>query len=299
MTALFCVAAGFAIGNYCVEFALERSSPGNPPKVCAVIMPPPPQHFKKPDVSSQTWQIVSEDGLNLSADCFLNDYETDKWVIVLHGYGCTRQNSWQIAEDYLRLGYNVLTPDLRASGLSEGSYITLGVKESRDVLGWAKEISDRYGDAKIVLHGVSMGAVTAMMAAKADDAPPNLTAVIADSGFTSAYDLLSIKLEQSFNIPAYPIMPVVDYRCARIVGFSLREAVPVEAVKYAKVPILFMQGDKDTLIPPYMADILYRACNAPEKEIHIIKGAIHGVAYQTNHDEYYATIESFLMPYME
>ncbi len=299
MTALFCGAAGFAIGNYCVQFVLERSNFGEPPKAYALIMPPSLRQFKKPTAYSKTREILSEDGLHLIADCFYSDYETDKWVIVLHGYGCTRQNSWQIAEDYLRLGYNVLTPDLRASGMSEGHYITMGVKEARDVICWTKALAENYGDAKIVLHGVSMGAVTAMMAAKADDLPQNLTAVIADSGFTSAYDLLSIMLEESFNIPAYPVMPMVDYRCAKLAGFSLREAVPIEAVKYAKVPILFIQGDKDTLVPPYMADLLYRACNAPQKDVYIAKGAIHGVANQTNHDEYYARIESFLLPYME
>ena len=144
-----------------------------------------------------------------------------------------------------------------------------------------------------------MGAVTAMMTAKADDLPPNVTAVIADSGFTSAYDLFSIILEDSFNIPAYPIMPLVDYATAKTAGVSLREAVPKDALKFIKVPVLFIQGDKDTLVPPYMADILYRSCNLSAKDIYIAKGAIHGVANQTNHDEYFARIESFLLPYME
>ena len=116
MTVSFCAFAGFTIGNYCVHFVLERSIVDEPPKAYALIMPPSLRQFKKPLAYSEAWQIVSEDCLHLFADCFLNDYETDKWVIVLHGYGCTRQNSWQIAEDYLRLGYNVLTPDLRGGG---------------------------------------------------------------------------------------------------------------------------------------------------------------------------------------
>lgn len=297
MTLIFAGAAGFSIGAYCVRFGLERDADG-PPKAFALIMPPYARSFTKPDAPNETWRIKSFDGLNLVATHFSPPTPSDDWIIVIHGYGCTQQNSWYIASVYLDMGYHVLTPDLRASGLSEGSFITLGVKESIDIADWARETAKRYPHAKIALHGISMGAATAMMTAARDDLPENLVAVIEECGFSSAYDLLAIKLENSFDIPAYPIMPIVDYRCENLADFSLQDAAPAKSLTRAKLPVLFIHGDKDVIVPPYMADILYRACRAPQKDLFVAKGGTHGAASQTNRDEYFNRAEKFLRPLM-
>ena len=64
------------------------------------------------------------------------------------------------------------------------------------------------------------------------------------------------------------------------------------------MPILFIHGEKDTLVPPYMADLLYEACWSPNKEIFLAKDSIHGAASQTDHDAYYKKVTEFLGKYM-
>ena len=80
-----------------------------------------------------------------------------------------------------------MTPDLRAAGTSDGIYLTMGVLESEDIKVWAEQIVERDPQAKIVLHGVSMGAATVLMASALDI--KNLCAVVEDCGYTSAYEI--------------------------------------------------------------------------------------------------------------
>lgn len=69
----------------------------------------------------------------------------------------------QFAKQYYKAGFNILMPDLRGHGDSEGQYTTMGYYESVDVIDWIKEIIKKDPDALIVLHGISMGAATVML----------------------------------------------------------------------------------------------------------------------------------------
>ena len=48
------------------------------------------------------------------------------WVIALHGYRGSHTGATNLAQHYYDAGYQVLTPDLRACGDSEGDYVGMG-----------------------------------------------------------------------------------------------------------------------------------------------------------------------------
>ncbi len=302
VTTAFVMGTGYFIGNYAVHFGLERGTadnPKEPPRAYALLMPPDARQFNKPDYTNEEWQLESSDGLLLKATHFMPDEDSNHWVIVAHGYGCTQQNSWYIAENYLMMGYHVLTPDLRASGESEGKFLTMGYKESEDIAAWARLVAQRHPEAKIVLHGVSMGAATVMLTATRDDLPPQAVACIEDCGYTSAFDLLVHQITESFKLPAFPVMNLLDWRCQKVAGFSLQDAVPLRAVQQSKLPILFIHGSKDTLVPLDMAEQLYENAVAPDKKLLIIDGAVHAVASQKDQEKYFRTVYEFVRPYMD
>lgn len=291
----------YTAGGYLVGFALERGSfddPQGPPRAFALLMPPEKRQFNPPNAPSETWHLRSTDNLALDATHFWPDSESDKWVIIVHGYGCTQQNSWFIASSYLQLGYHVLTPDLRASGGSEGSYVTMGYRESQDLVDWSWRITELNPDAKIVLHGVSMGAATVMIASSSRGLPPTVKASIEDCGYTSAYDILAHQLKESFGLPPFPFMYFVDTACQNLAAFSLQDANPLEAVSHSHVPMMFIHGDADSLVPVEMGKTLYENCEAPRKELFIVNGAGHGAAGQKEQKLYYEKVVSFLRPLM-
>ena len=68
------------------------------------------------------------------------------------------------ARDYRTCGFNVLMADNRAHGDSGGRYVGMGWLDHVDYLRWISPLVGTVGpDARIVLHGISMGGATALL----------------------------------------------------------------------------------------------------------------------------------------
>ena len=241
---------------------------------------------------NEEWTATSSDGRHLAATHYIPDNPGRRWAILVHGYGRDQRYTGDYAEVYLEHGYQVLTPDLCASGKSEGQYITMGVKEGEEIAVWANRIKAQYPDAQIVLHGVSMGAATVLMAAARDDIT-GIAAVIEDCGYTSAYEMFSNQLGVIFDLPEYPIMPCVDVVSGLKTGVKVSDAAPIRVIDRIKAPVLFIHGSADKLIPPSMMDRLYDSCRSKKKKF-IIEGAGHGDSMTTDSETYWKNIFDFL-----
>ena len=215
----------------------------------------------------------------------------------MHGYGRNQQNTWDYAAAYLEHGYEVLTPDLRASGDSEGTYLTMGALEGQDIEKWVEKIAAEDPQAKIVLHGVSMGAATVMLASAQQDMPDNLAAVIEDCGYTSADKMFAMQLKNLFDLPSFPLIDCMDIMSRRKTGVSLSAAAPIKAVQKTRVPMLFIHGDADKLVPYEMMQELYDACGAPVKEKVTVKGASHAEAKSADPQAYDRVVFGFANRY--
>ena len=278
----------YAVGDYFVDFALERADDLSPPKACANIADPTLKAPPAPNFPSEVWTLESFDGLELKAKKFSPAESSNRWAILIHGYGRDGTFAYDYAEEYLKRGWNVLIPDLRASGESGGQFITMGALESRDVFDWANKLPD---DAQIVLHGVSMGAATALMTAALE--PKNLVAVVEDCGYTSAYEMFTAQLNKIFGLPEYPVMPCANIVCKVKTGVKISDAAPIDSVNKIKVPILFIHGYADELVPFEMMTRLYNKATAP-KEKFVVSGAGHADAKRQNPAAYFDKVFTFL-----
>lgn len=296
LTVTLLVGAGaYAVGSCFIDLALKRGSGGDP-------MAPPVvfksaiegsgrkiESARRPEYPAEEWRLRSFDGLVLQGTHFQPAGESHRWVVLVHGYGLEQDYTWQFADRYLKHGYQVLTPDMRASGKSEGKYLTMGALESRDIEDWVKEIKKRDPSAKILLHGVSMGAATVMLASARQ--PDGVVAAIEDSGYSDLYDLFGTELERLVGVSLRPILELSDFICRQRAGFSFAEASPIEAVGNIHLPILFIHSDVDKLVAYDMMEDLYAVCPATGKEQYTVHGFPHGVAYQDKN--YFSTVFAF------
>ena len=241
--------------------------------------------------------ITSSDNLKLHAYEVKNENKTYKWAIVVHGYTSEGKLLSSKAKHLYNMGYNVLVPDLRSHGTSEGNYIGMGWHDRLDIIGWINYIVKNNPNSEIALHGTSMGSATVLMVS-GEKLPSNVKAIVADCGYTSVYDEFSYQLKQLFNLPAFPIMNFSDVVTHIRAGYCLNDASAINQVKKSTTPILYIHGDKDDFVPYYMMDELYNATNS-EKEKLTIEGGEHANSDLVNPKLYWSTVNSFLEKYIE
>lgn len=238
--------------------------------------------------------IESYDKLQLHS--YVVSQNSNKWAIVVHGYGGSGKLMSDKSKYFYDMGYNVLIPDLRGHGKSEGDYIGMGWKDRLDIISWINFIINENPNAEIVLHGTSMGAATVLMTS-GENLPSNVKAIVADCAYTSAWDEFSYQLETYLKVPSSYILNVTNMVTKLKAGYSLKEASALECVKKATVPILYIHGDKDKFVPYSMMDKLYDATNSPKEKL-TIEGGEHANSDLVSPFLYWLTVEDFLNQYV-
>ncbi len=214
-------------------------------------------------------------------------------VLMAHGYRSNKLLDFGLAFDlYHNLGMNILVPDQRGNGKSGGKYITFGVKESRDVACWIAYHNKTFGKYELVLSGLSMGASTMLYLAD-QDLPANVKGIIADCGFTSAKDIISVVFRRVVHLPPMASVWVADLFARLFAGFSLTEKDTRKTLKNSKLPVFMVHGVEDGYVPCEMTEEGYAACTSP-KQLLLVEGADHGTSFVVDREKYLECILSFL-----
>ena len=277
----------FMIGNYFYNIALNPNT--SKQFVLGEIEKVPDIWLKE---NSKDVYITTSNNGKLELHSYEINRNSDIWAILIHGYYGEGQDMIYFAKEYYNRGYNVLVVDLRGHGQSEGDYIGMGWHDRLDIIDWANYIINKNSNCKIILHGVSMGAATVMMAT-GENLPQNIKVAIEDCGYTSIWDEFEMQLKLLYNLPTFPALNSASVVCKIRAGYMLKEGSCVEQVKKSKTPTLFIHGDQDKFVPFEMLDVVYEAANC-EKQKLIIEGATHAEAVGTNPTLYWNTIDKFI-----
>jgi len=243
----------------------------------------------------QNLEAVSQtsfDGLTLYARYLKNEKQNNKAVILAHGYRSDSDKMGDYAKFYYDLGFDILIPDARGHGNSEGDYVGYGWHDRIDYLGWVDVLIEKYDIEDIVLHGNSMGAATVLMVS-GEELPPQVRGIIADSGYTTVKEELAHQLKHLYDLPARPLLDFTSMMTKVRSGFTFEEASALDQVKNNKLPLFIIHGDEDELVPTEMAHELYEAAGG-EKELWIVPGAGHTKAYEVATEEFEHRLSQFL-----
>lgn len=253
------------------------------------------QWFNKQN--KQHWYEIGEPGnLRLDADYLPAKQKTNNTVVIVHGFSGSKKSMFSYGTMFHDLGFNVLIPDDRASGQSQGKYIGYGWLDRKDYLDWIHKVIQHNGkSSKILMFGVSMGGATTIMTS-GERVPKQVKAYIADCGYTSVYDEITYQAKQMYHLPQWPFVPMVSEISKVLAGYSYQQASAIKQIKKNHRPILIIHGSKDTFVPTWMGRALYRAANKP-KELWIVPGAKHAGSFKHNPYVYQQHINNFLKQY--
>lgn len=242
----------------------------------------------------QDIEFYTEDKVKISG-WLLPSRDKQATIIFSHGMFRSRRELLERAIALWKLGYGALLYDSRNHGASAEALVSLGYHERLDAEAAVRYMQEQVvsGD-RIILYGISMGAVTALLAAAET---PKVAAVIADSAFLSFEDTTSHHVRVFLRLPAFPLANELRYFIERRANFDGAKLNALEAVKSIRMPVLFISGINDKRMPPQVTQTLYNAAASQQKDLLIVEGAetsIHGHAYQAAPQEYIERISQFL-----
>ena len=247
--------------------------------------------------NAQDVYTTSCDGLRLHA-YWIPAENARGTVLLAHGYRSTILVDFGLAYVfYHTLGFNILVPHQRSHAMSEGKYITFGVKESEDMRCWIKFHNQTFGPCQMILSGMSMGASTMLYLAD-QELPSNVKCILADCGFTSPKEILKVVFHNVTKLPPEPFLWVTDLFTKAFAGFSLNEKDTRSVLKRARIPVMIIHGTADVFVPCYMSDQAFNVCTGP-KEILLVDGAGHGTSFLVDKQTYTQSVIAFLEKHLE
>ena len=177
---------------------------------------------------------------------------------------------------FRQLGFSVLVFDYRGYGLSKGDFPN-EVQVYQDSQAAWKYLRDvrQIPPEQIFIYGESLGGAIALDLAIRHS---EVGGLIMQSSFTSMAEAVKHK-------PFLQIFPI---------NFLLSERFDSLAkVQSLKVPVLFLHGKSDSVVPSEMSQRLYDAASEP-KQLSIISDADHVKIYQTGEQSYLKAIQRFV-----
>lgn len=192
-----------------------------------------------------------------------------------------------------KIGHNSLVVDQRSHGQSDGTAITFGILERKDVLCWVDYARSRFGnDVKILLAGLSMGAATVLMASDLD-LPKNVVGIIADCPYSSPKEIIKTVCKRDMHLPAELLYPFIKLGARLFAGFDLDESSALSSVAKTTLPILLIHGVADHFVPCDMSREIKKA-NPDLVTLVTVPDAGHGLCYMTNPTIYESAMMEFI-----
>ena len=292
---LFVNGAGFYIGNIIYTEMSTRHSRLNSATANASRLKQRLEWGKR----ERQWQdvaIESRFGYSLKGTFIPNPQPTTKTLVFLHGFTENRLIGLNYLNVYLSDGFNLLLIDSRAHGDSGGESVTWGVYEKHDLDQWLDWVRQKYPTGAIGVHGISMGAATALLHAEMNETSRRVSFYVADSAYSDFELLLVQQIRRHIPLPDF-ILPEYLLPYANLVAyfksrFTFHEVAPVRAVRNVTTPVLYIHGEADALVPVDMSRELYRATKGP-KQIQLFPEADHVSSIYQDRYRYRNVIRGF------
>jgi alpha-beta hydrolase superfamily lysophospholipase len=215
-------------------------------------------------------------------------------VLLLHGARADRLAMVGRAQLLSERGFSVLLIDLQAHGETPGETITLGSKESADVVAALSWIRAQRPGCKIGVVGVSLGGASVLLAPQ----PLGVDAVVLET----VYPRIARAAENRVRIRLGPLAPFLTplllWQLQPRLGISAEQLEPIRSIATLGAPVLVVAGSADQHTTLAESRELFEAAAEP-KRLWIVEGARHQDFMSFDRTGYEEQVLGFLQEQLE
>ncbi|HLO50206.1 MAG TPA: alpha/beta fold hydrolase [Kamptonema sp.] len=200
----------------------------------------------------------------------------EKVVLYLHGNGINMGANIEHANRFHQVGLSVFLIDYRGYGRSTGNFPTESQVYQDAETAWHYLVKERgINPSQILIYGHSLGGAIAIDLALRH---PDAAALIVESSFTS----IRAMVDYQNQFWMFPVNLLLTQRFDSIAKVSKLQ-----------MPIFFIHGTADNVVPFEMSKKLFEAAPEP-KQLYLIPNAGHNNTAQTAGAEYLQRVRGFV-----
>lgn len=203
---------------------------------------------------------------------------SDRTLLICHGIAANRSPTLHHLPVADTLNAHVLVFDFRGHGESDGHTLTLGHRETLDVLAAVDYLRKQRPEQCRELYGMGMSMGAAGLIQAAAELDPPFYGLIIDSGYASAVELTDYVVG-SFPTIIRPFLTVPGVPIASLeAGCWLPDVRPIDRISHVRAPVLVIHARGDAVIPVTHGERLHEAAVEP-KQLWIAETENHGSAF--------------------
>lgn len=241
-------------------------------------------------LEKEEYKIKLKSGYELNARLIKSDTPSNKYVIILHGITANQEYDSKYVYAFRKNNYNCITYDSRGHGKNKRTKVTMGIKESKDLLEVIEDSYNRYGkDIFLGIQGESMGGGTCIISLRYK---PNIKFAVMDCPFETVKDTTEYVMKNRFHLPKW-CGGYANFMATIFMGYNLYKTDVKKDMNNSNIPIALFDGDNDELVPIEALKNIYDAYNS-YKELHYYKGSLHARSLLDHEEEYINDLSMFL-----
>ena len=188
----------------------------------------------------QLYHITSARGELLQGYYYPTSGDGRRIAFIVHGFRSEHASTAGVLYDfYAARGFDLFAVDNTTCGASFGQHFGYDTYESEDALRWIDFLRETFGeDIALILHGFSLGASTVLK--MSDRCGENVKFIISDSAYRDGREQMKYRLG-----PLYTSVRLINL----VKAYDLSTTDVRPNLARSRKPILFVHGQRDTVVP--------------------------------------------------
>jgi alpha-beta hydrolase superfamily lysophospholipase len=211
-------------------------------------------------------------------------------ILLLHAVRADRSTMVSRAQLLMKHGFSVLLIDLQGHGETPGEAITLGYRESADVLAAREWIKRTAPGRKIGVVGCSLGGASVLLAPQ----PSGFDAVVLEAVYPRIARAAENRIRMRLGALAPLLAPLLLMQLEPRLHISASDLEPIRSIGRLGAPVLIAAGSKDEHTTLEESRELFGKASEP-KALWVVEGARHQDLLAFDREGYEQHVIGFLI----